>query len=79
MLNYAFENLGFERVEFKTDVINERSRRALRKIGAAEEGILRSHTLMQDGRRRDTIYYSILKTEWAGIKNTIFGDLVLRG
>lgn len=78
MLKYAFEHLGFERVEFKTDVLNERSRKALRKIGATEEGILRSHTLMQDGRRRDTIYYSILKMEWTGIKNSIFGDLVLK-
>ncbi len=78
MLQYAFETLGFERVEFKTDVLNLQSRKALSKIGAIEEGILRSHTLMQDGRRRDTIYYSILKPEWENLKNTVFRGLDLR-
>jgi RimJ/RimL family protein N-acetyltransferase len=76
MINYAFEHLGFERVEFKTDVLNLQARKALKKIGAVEEGVLRSHTLMQDGRRRDTIYYSILYSEWEKIKNTVFNDLV---
>ena len=64
LLQYAFEHLKFERVEFKTDVLNKAARKALVKIGAKEEGILRSHTLMHDGRRRDTIYYSILANEW---------------
>lgn len=67
MLRHAFETLGFERVEFKTDVQNLASRRALTKIGAIEEGALRSHTLMQNKRRRDTIYYSILKNEWEDV------------
>ena len=69
LLQYAFEHLKFERVEFKTDFLNNAARRALEKIGAKAEGILRSHTLMHDGRRRDTIYYSILKDEWKSIKN----------
>ena len=76
MINYAFETLGFERVEFKTDVLNLQARKSLKKIGAVEEGVLRSHTLMQDGRRRDTIYYSILHSEWEKIKNTVFNYLV---
>jgi N-acetyltransferase len=46
----------------------------MQKIGATEEGILRSHTLMHDGRRRDTIYYSILRPEWEHIRQHIFGD-----
>jgi len=75
LLQYAFEELQLERVELKTDVLNLRSRRAMLKIGATEEGVLRSHTQMHDGRRRDTIYYSILKPEWPGIKQTIFRDL----
>jgi N-acetyltransferase len=75
LLSYAFEVLEYERVELKTDVLNVRSRQAMRKIGATEEGVLRSHTLMHDGRRRDTIYYSILKSEWPHIKATIFADL----
>jgi N-acetyltransferase len=70
LLQYAFEHLKFERVEFKTDVLNKASRRALQKIGAKEEGILRSHTLMHDGRRRDTIYYSMLSNEWKEIKRS---------
>jgi len=78
MIKYAFEDLEFERIEFKTDVLNVQARKALKKIGAVEEGILRSHTLMQDGRRRDTIYYSMLKSEWNNIKNTAFSDLDLK-
>lgn len=64
MLAYAFEELGMLRVEFKTDVLNLPARKALLRLGATEEGILRSHTLMTHGRRRDTIYYSFLKGEW---------------
>ncbi len=75
LLQHAFEVLEFERVELKTDVLNLRSRQAMRKIGATEEGILRSHTLIHDGRRRDTIYYSILKPEWPQIRSTIFPNL----
>lgn len=67
MLRYAFEVMGCERVEFKTDVLNLRARAALKKIGATEEGVLRSHTLMHDGRRRDTIYYGILRNEWESV------------
>ncbi|MCC9135519.1 GNAT family N-acetyltransferase [Pontibacter silvestris] len=76
LLQYAFEVLQFERVELKTDVLNTRSRKAILKIGATEEGVLRNHTLMQDGRRRDTIYYSILKPEWETLKLTVFKDLL---
>jgi RimJ/RimL family protein N-acetyltransferase len=68
MLKYAFETIDFERVEIKTDVLNLPARNALLRIGAKEEGVLRSHTLMTHGRRRDTIYYSILKSEWSEIK-----------
>lgn len=74
MLQYVFEVAEYQRLEFKTDVRNEQSRTAMEKIGAQEEGILRSHTLMTDKHRRDTIYYSILKEEWPNIKETIFKD-----
>jgi RimJ/RimL family protein N-acetyltransferase len=73
LLQHLFDVLNFERVEFKTDLLNIKSRRALKNIGATEEGILRSHTLMHDGRRRDTIYFSILISEWLTIKKKIFG------
>ncbi len=68
LLNYAFDNLAAERVEFKTDERNVASRKAIEKIGGQIEGILRRHTLMSDGFRRNTICYSILKSEWAALK-----------
>jgi RimJ/RimL family protein N-acetyltransferase len=64
MLQYAFGELEMLRVEFKTDVLNLPARQALLRLGATEEGVLRSHTLMTQGRRRDTIYYSFLRGEW---------------
>jgi RimJ/RimL family protein N-acetyltransferase len=64
MLAYSFEVLQLERVEFKTDELNILAIKSLEKIGAVREGILRSHTLMTDQRRRNTLYFSILKAEW---------------
>ena len=68
MLTYAFEKLRCVRVELKTDVLNAPSRKAMLRIGAKEEGILRKHTLMWTGRYRDSIYYSILDEEWSEVK-----------
>lgn len=76
MLQYAFETLEFERVEFKTDNRNTQSKTAIEAIGAKYEGTLRSHTIMTDGHRRDTVYYSILKQEWPAIKAKVFKKLV---
>lgn len=75
MLSYAFDELEFERVEFKTDARNSASRNAIEKIGGVYEGALRSHTLMLDGYRRDTVYYSILRNEWLMLKQTVFKEL----
>ena len=75
MLRYAFEALRFERVELKTDERNQQSRLAIEKIGGRFEGILRSHVLMPDGFRRNTVYYSILKSEWPAIKKDIFKNI----
>lgn len=58
-------------MEFKTDAANRRARGALEKIGATPEGTLRSHTLMHDGRYRDTIYYSILENEWPRVRKRL--------
>lgn len=69
LLEYAFEKLHAERVEFKTDERNIASRKAIEKIGGQFEGILRSHTLLYDGFRRNTVCYSILKTEWTQMKD----------
>ena len=76
LVSYAFDVMQMERVELKTDNLNERSKAALKKIGAKEEGILRSHMLMHDNRRRDSIYFSILKGEWPWVKNNYFIDLL---
>ena len=75
MMKYAFEELNFERVEFKTDVLNERAKQGLRKIGGIEEGVLRSHMTMWNSRRRSSVYFSVLKNEWPGLKQTIFKEL----
>lgn len=68
LLEHAFDRLGAERVEFKTDVLNEQARKGLRNIGAVEEGILRSFNYMPGGRRRDAIFYSVIRAEWPGVK-----------
>jgi RimJ/RimL family protein N-acetyltransferase len=68
MLRHAFEELGCIRVELRTDVNNARSRAAILRIGAKEEGILRKHSTTSTGRVRDTIYYSILDDEWPAVK-----------
>ncbi|GGG45209.1 GNAT family N-acetyltransferase [Bizionia arctica] len=73
MLQYAFEVLEFEKVEFRIDERNSRSRKAVEKLGATLEGILKKDTLMPDGYRRNTCCYAILREEWPGIKSSIFG------
>jgi RimJ/RimL family protein N-acetyltransferase len=68
MLEHAFEQMGAERVEFKTDALNVQARHGLRNIGAVEEGTLRSYNPMPGGRRRDAVYYSVLRGEWPAVK-----------
>jgi RimJ/RimL family protein N-acetyltransferase len=72
MLRYAFESLEFEKVEFRIDERNIKSRKAVEKLGATLEGVLRNDTIMQDGFRRSTCCYGILKAEWSLIKATTF-------
>lgn len=67
MLEFAFARLRMQRVELKADARNQQSRLAMEGIGAKYEGCLRSHTVMQDGFRRDTVYYSILANEWSQV------------
>lgn len=69
LLQHAFERLDCERVEFKTDILNLQARQGLRNIGATEEGVLRSFNYMPDARRRDAIYYSILRREWPVVRS----------
>ncbi len=72
MLQYAFEVLEFDKVEFRIDERNIKSRKAVEKLGATLEGILRKDTLMLDGFKRSTCCYGILGEEWADIKEAIF-------
>jgi N-acetyltransferase len=75
MMRYAFDELHFERVEFKTDLLNERAKQGLRKIGGKEEGVLRSHMTMWNNRRRDSILFGVIRNEWPALKATIFKDI----
>jgi RimJ/RimL family protein N-acetyltransferase len=77
LLKHAFEVLGAIRVQFKADVRNERSWRAIERIGAKREGILRNHMILPDGVIRDSVYYSITDQEWPGVKEKLEG--ILRG
>jgi N-acetyltransferase len=75
MLAHAFERIGCVRVELRTDVLNERSRAAIRRIGAVEEGVLRKHAITSAGRVRDDVYYSIVDDEWPAVKASLEGRL----
>ena len=74
MLRHAFESMAIERLELRTDETNVRSRKAMEKIGARFDGTLRNHRGTRGGRRRNTVIYSIIKSEWERIKNTIFSE-----
>jgi N-acetyltransferase len=68
LLRHAFETLGCMRVELKTDSLNEKSRAAILRIGAKEEGTFRNHMITSSGRIRQTVYFSIVDSEWPGVK-----------
>lgn len=71
MLQHAFETIDCERVELKTDALNLRSRSAILRIGATEEGVLRHHMRTESGRWRDTVYFSVLADEWPAVKRRL--------
>lgn len=68
MLHYAFETLGCIRVQFTTDVLNEKSRAAILRLGAKQEGIVRHERIMPNGRKRDSIRFSIIDDEWLQVR-----------
>jgi RimJ/RimL family protein N-acetyltransferase len=68
LMRHAFETLKFQRVEYKTDARNARSRAAILKLGATQEGIFRKHMIMADGHVRDSVYFSIVDTDWPAVK-----------
>jgi RimJ/RimL family protein N-acetyltransferase len=71
LLRHAFEALGCIRVQLKTDLRNERSQKAIERIGAVKEGVLRNHMILPDGRIRHSVFYSILDTEWPEVKKRL--------
>jgi len=71
LLQHAFETLGCIRVQLKTDLRNERSQKAIERIGAVKEGVLRNHMILPDGRIRHSVFYSILDTEWPEVKKRL--------
>jgi N-acetyltransferase len=71
MLRYAFEQCGCLRVELKTDRLNEKSRAAIARLGAVEEGTFRQHMITAAGRRRDTVYFSIIDGEWPAVRDRL--------
>jgi RimJ/RimL family protein N-acetyltransferase len=79
MLRHAFETWRAIRVELKTDALNEKSRRAILRIGAKEEGTLRNHVITYSGRARHTVYYSIIESEWPSVKADLEAKLKDRG
>jgi len=68
LMQHAFDALKFRRVEYKTDVLNARSRAAILKLGAKQEGILRKHMVAAGGRARDSVYFSIIDDEWPAVR-----------
>ena len=78
MMTHAFEVWNCVRVELKTDVLNMKSRNAMLRIGATEEGVLRKNQLTQGGRYRDSIYFSVLDTEWPAVRERLRGFITQR-
>ena len=71
LLAHAFERLGCVRVQFKTDLRNERSQVAIERLGAVKEGVLRNHMILPDGTLRHSVYYSIIQSEWPAVKERL--------
>jgi len=71
LFRHAFETLGCIRVQIKTDSRNERSQKAIERIGAVREGVLRNHMILPDGYVRHSVFYSILDAEWPGVKSRL--------
>jgi RimJ/RimL family protein N-acetyltransferase len=75
LLRHLFDDLGCLRVSLKTDGRNLRSQRAIERLGAVREGVLRKHMIVQNGYSRDTVYYSIIDTEWPAVRSTMESHL----
>ena len=79
LLSYALDSLSYERVELETDSRNHKSRMAMARMGATEEGLLRSHRPTQGGIRRDTVIFSVIRGDWSGLRQSIFQEFEAHG
>lgn len=79
LLQHAFETLGAVRVQLKTDLRNERSQRAIERLGAVREGVHRKQLTVWNGYVRDSVFYSVIDTEWPGIKARLLASLARKG
>jgi RimJ/RimL family protein N-acetyltransferase len=75
LMRYAFETLGCNRVELKTDHLNLRSQAAIAALGATREGVLRAHMLRRDGSLRDSVYFSVVRSEWPAVRQRLTARL----
>jgi len=75
LMRHAFETLGFNRVEFKTDSRNLRSQAAIAKLGATREGVFRAHMVRRDGSLRDSVYFSVIRDEWPSVRERLTARL----
>jgi RimJ/RimL family protein N-acetyltransferase len=74
LLSFGFDQLDLNRIELKTSLLNLKSQGAMLKIGAVKEGILRRHSISENGQVRDTVYFSFIKEEWPETKQRIFDE-----
>ena len=77
LLSFGFEQLDLNRIELKTSLLNLKSQGAMLKIGAVKEGVLRRHSINEDGLVRDTVYFSFIKEEWPAVKKNIFKEFLI--
>ena len=76
LLQHAFEKLNCIAVEIRTDVLNEESRKAIERLGAKQDGVLRNHKIMRNGRIRDTVCYSVIQPEWPSVKENLLQKMI---
>lgn len=78
LLSFGFEQLGLNRIELKTSLLNLKSQGAMLKIGATKEGILRRHMIADNGSVRDTVYFSFIAEDWPGIRSSKFSEFLVQ-
>ena len=76
LLNFGFEKIQFKRIQFSADLENEKSQKAIEKLGALKEGLFRNNYIDSEGNSKDDVYYSIILEEWKNTKRDYFGEFI---